>query len=340
MGGKVIAVALLLLSSWGGWSSGGLSAQAGPSNSTYLLVITGLGGEPSYRANFQAAATQIYDAARQWGAADSALIWLAEDPAVDSKRIRGRSTREAVAAAFESLASRVSEGDVVLVVLIGHGGGEGADSRVNLPGPDPVAQDYSRWLGLLSQATVVFVNAASASGDFLPVVSGPRRVVITATRSAVERNESVFATYFAEGLASQQADADKDGRVSVLEAYSYARSRVRNAYESTNRLLTERSLLDDNGDGKGTDDPAALAGDDGSLARRITFGGARLSGDPRIAALQAERRDLELQLERHRLNRSGADSLAWERRMEELLVLIAEKTREIQRLERGGVPES
>src|SRR5690606_31138876 len=111
------------------------------------------------------------------GVADSSLVWLAEDVSLDPTRIRGRSTRDAVAAAFTSLSQRARPGDLFLVVLIGHGSGEGTDSRVNLPLADPTAAEYNAWLTGFSQQSVVFVNTASASGDFAKVLAGPGRVI-------------------------------------------------------------------------------------------------------------------------------------------------------------------
>jgi hypothetical protein len=66
---------------------------------------------------------------------------------------------------------------------------------------------------------VAFIDMTSASGDMLPVVSAPNRVVITATKSSFERNESHFAQFFVDALTKDVADVDKDGRVSLLEAF-------------------------------------------------------------------------------------------------------------------------
>jgi hypothetical protein len=188
-------------------------AQGAPQ---HLVLITGLGGEPAYTRSFAESAAAIYDAAVRWGVADSNRTWLAENPASDRARIRGRADRAGVAAAFAALGRRVRPGEVVLVVLIGHGSGQGRESKVNLMGPDPEAWEYEQWLRPLGRATVVFVNASSASGGFLPVLAAPGRIVVTSTRASTERNESVFHTHFARGLAGGEADADKDGRVSVL----------------------------------------------------------------------------------------------------------------------------
>lgn len=326
---RTVTLALLVL------STAPLAAQNAPA---HVLLITGLGGQAAYSQSFHNAAAQIYDAAGRWGVPDSNRVWLGEDPARDPRRIKARATSAAVAAEFVALGRRVRPGEVVLVVLIGHGSGEGAASRVNLSGPDPTARDYSAWLLPLAEATVVFVNASSASGDFLPVLSGRNRIIITATRSSTERNESIFHGHFARGLATDEADADKDGRISVLEAYSYARHAVRQAYESTNRLLTERAQLDDLGNGRGTEDPAATEGADGGLARQVAFGGESASTDPRIVALMAERRDLEAQVAALRNRRASMSAVAYEAELERLLLLIAEKTQAIRAIQEGRRP--
>jgi hypothetical protein len=90
----------------------------------------------------------------------------------------------------------------------------------------------------------VLVNTASASGDFVPVLSGPNRVLVTATKTGFERNETIFGEFFVDAFASDGADTDKDNRVSVLEAFTYARREVTRRYEDSNRLLTEHALLE------------------------------------------------------------------------------------------------
>ena len=233
---------------------------------------------------------------------------------------------------FGSLVRHSRPGDVVVFFLVGHGSGNGAESRVSLPGPDPTAADYGHWLDRLTGRTVVAIIAASGSGDFLPVLSRPGRIVITATRSASERNESLFASRFAHGLVSLEADADKDGKVSVLEAFLYAQREVAAAYDKDNRLQTEHAQLDDNGDGKGSSEPGSDGVADGALARRITFGSAPAVSDPRVAALLAERQQLETAVEALRRRKDTMSASAYTDSLEKLLVDIAEHTRQIRAL--------
>ena len=293
------------------------AVQAQPGGATRVLLVTGLSGEPRFATRFHSAASALYDAAQlRWGVPDSSLVYLAEDPAQDAKRIRARATRDNLAAAFADLARRSAPGDVVLVVLIGHGSGQGADSRLSLPGPDATAADFLAWLRPLAGCTTVLVNAASGSGDFLPALADSTRIVVTATKTAFERNETTFAEPFARGLSSGAADADKDGRVTLLEAFQFAKREVARSYEARNVLLTEHAQLSDS-----------------ALARSVAFGTQAVPADPALAALYAERRALEGQVDALRRRKGALDSLAYDRELERLLLAIAGKSAAIRAAE-------
>lgn len=292
-----------------------LSAQQ-----THVLVITGLAGEPQYKAAFREAASTLADSARQkWGVADASIVQLSEEHAATPSATRATSTKDEIAKAFLRLSQRVAPGDVVLVMLNGHGAGEGARSRVSLPGPDATAADFSSWLSGFARQTVVFVNAASGSGDFVPALKGRGRVIVSATKTALERNETTFARPFVRGLTGTEADADKDGRVSVFEAFSYAKKEVARAYETDNKMLTEHAILSDT-----------------TLARTVAFGGARASSDPRVVALVGERQELESQVVALRARKASMDSSSYEKELERLLLLVAEKSQAIRAA--GGKP--
>ncbi|MEP7106277.1 MAG: hypothetical protein ABI838_10570 [Chloroflexota bacterium] len=305
-------------------------ARQAAAGGTQVLLVTGLSGEPRFAAAFHAAAAAIYDAAKsRWVRSDSSVIYLAEDPAQDPARIRARATRDCVASAIASMGARSAPGDVVLIVLIGHGSGQGTDSRLNLPGPDATAADFATWLAPLSGRIVVLVNASSGSGDFVAALSAKDRVVVTATKSAMERNETTFGEYFAKALVSELADADRDGRVTLLEAFDFTRREVARGYEAKNLLATEHALLDDDGDGKGSAAPGAAPGD-GALARTVAFGTAPLPTDPRVATLVAERRALEGQVDALRRRKATMDSTAYQRELERLLLEIATRSAAIR----------
>lgn len=302
---------------------------------TYVLVISGLGGEESYSDSFFDWSVTLTEAARQRGVPEENLYYLAEDETRDPQRIDGKSSRETVEKTLQELAAKAGAEDLLWIVLIGHGSYQQGATRFNLPGRDMAAEDFARALEGI-KARVAFVNTASSSGGFVPLLAGENRVIVTATKSGFERNEPLFGGYFVEAFGEAgDADVDKDDQVSLLEGFDYARRKVGGVYQSENRLLTEHAVLDDNGDGKGSTEPS-LEGEDGPLAHRLFLAQApeaKPGLSPEHVALLRERRELE---ERIAELRSQRDGLAEELYLKELEALLLELARVRQAIRRSA----
>lgn len=291
---------------------------------TQLVIVSGLGGAPAFTQAFGALGNGLAQAAFDRAKIpDSAIAWLGEQNAPKTRWYRGASTKENIEQTLARIAARRSE-DQVVVVLIGHGSGEGRDTRISLPGADLTAADFARLLSAFGNRRVAFVNLTSASGDMLPVVAGPNRVVITATKSAFERNESQFGRFFVDALSKDGADTDKDGRVSLLEAFKYAESETKRFYETESRLATEHPQM----------------ADDGQLARRFYLAGGRGSAvsaaSPALNALYAEKFSLDEQIGALKRRKAEMTADAYDDELEKLLLALARKSREIRELERGS----
>jgi hypothetical protein len=157
---------------------------------------------------------------------------------------------------------------------------------------------------------------------------------VTATKSSYERNETLFPRYFVAAFTTPGADTDKDERVSLLEAFVYAKREVARAYETDTRLPTEHAMLDDDGDRRGSAEPDPRAGD-GSLARRFIIGGATTA--TAVAAttavgseLVAKRTRLEAQVDSLRRRKETMAADAYERELERLLVELAQVSQTIR----------
>ena len=301
---------------------------------THVLIITGLGGDPEFRQKFSEwSGTLVSAVGEKFAIPADNIIFLSEDPAADP-RIQGRSTRENVDGAFTTLASDSQPGDYIFVVLIGHGSYANGESRFNLPGPDLTAEDFALRLDQLAERQVAFVNLASASGEFVKALSGEGRAIITATRTGRERNETVFGGYFIDAFAGEAADLDRDGRVSLWEAFEFARIEVTREYSTSNRIATEHAMLDDNGDGEGSTELLDAA--DGALARSMflaadpNLAAARATDDPELKALFGQRAELEQRLEALRAVRGQIDQDRYDTDLEEVLVELALLNREIR----------
>jgi Peptidase C13 family len=316
-------------------------ARPAAAEESHLVIVVGLGGEPKYTEAFHELATSMVKAAeKKLGVAPSRIAYLGEkaaDPALPV--YKGRATREAVQKALGAVAQDARPGDLVFILLIGHGSFQSGEARFNLPGPDMTAADFEPLLARLAAQQVVFVNTASASGDFLKALSGKGRTIVTATKSAMERNQTEFPSYFVQAFAEDSADADKDERVSVLEAFTYARREVERFYEKGHRLATEHAMLDDNGDGTGTSAPDGTTGD-GALARTLFLGGdtatadAAAGGDARLAALRQQRRAAEQKIGALKARKAQMDPAQYEDELEKLLVELARSEAALR--QRGG----
>jgi hypothetical protein len=300
----------------------------------FLLVIVGLAGDPEHGESFNKWGAALAEGASKLGVESANVIYLGEQPGETVKPV-ARATRQEIEKALGTFAAAAKPEDVVYVVVIGHGSFDGRDAKVNLPGPDLGTADFNALLRRLPTKQVVFVNTTSASGPFLEALSGPGRTIITATRNGAEQYATLFGGYFVDALMTDQADADKNRRVSMLEAFTYAKGEVVKAYEREGLLSTEHALLDDNGDKQGSPEPSATAAD-GKLAASLSLGSTAdvaLPADPALRALYVERRDMERRVESLRLLKDSMEPAKYTAELEKLVTALALKTREIRAAE-------
>jgi hypothetical protein len=300
-----------------------------------LLIVVGLAGDPEHGVTFHKWGTQLAESSVRLGVPPERLTYLVDAPAEGDKLVTGKSSREEIARAFDSIAKQAGADDIVFVTLIGFCTYQGGDAKFNLPGPDMTPQDFDAQLKKLPTKQIVFVNTSSASGPFVEKLSAPGRTIVTATRNGAETYATVFGGYFIDALTADAADADKNKRITVLEAFNYAKSEVAKAYEREGFLATEHALLDDDGDKEGSQAPAA-AGKDGKVATLVSLGStdaADLPSDPKLRALYLERRDLERRVETLRLLKDQMEPAKYTSELEKLVTAVALKTREIRAAE-------
>lgn len=291
---------------------------------SYLLVITGVAGDEEHAKQFHKWATTLIDAAKtKDGVSDANITYLGDKPDLDAARIRGRSTSENVQKAVADLAAKAHAGDQVVIVLIGHGSYDGNVAAFSMPGPDMTVADWAAQLKKLSAQKVAFINTTSSSGAFLPGVAAPGRTVVTATKTGGERNEAMFGEFFVDAFGDAAADADRNGHVSVLEAFNYADNKVVKAYQQAGLLRTEHATIDDGGNGK-------LAATQ-YLTAHPADGGLKVDvSDPAMRALVAEREAIQKDIDALKAKKDTLDPARYDQEMERLLTNLALKTKAIR----------
>jgi hypothetical protein len=315
---KSLAVAAVLILFFAFQASGSSSDSA---QQTTVILVVGAPGNAELGSNFVHQAT-LWEAACAQG--NCALIKLGLTPPGETNDF---------ALLKDTLATEPKDGlGPLWLVLIGHGTFDGKEAKFNLRGPDISASDLSLWLQPFQRPLVV-LNTASCSAPFLNKLSATNRVIITATRSGHEQNFTHFGQYFAEAIANPEADLDKDGQVSLLEAFLTASRKATEFYKVQGRLATEHALLDDNGDGRGTPadwfrglratkKPKDAGAVDGAIAQQFCL--VPSQAERQLTAEQRAQRDsLEREVFRLREKKEQLAEDEYYRQMEGLLLQLA-----------------
>jgi len=296
----------------------------------YAVVIQGASGEEQYATLHRGWVDSLLQVLRERFKLDPARVSVLAEQAQDGEE---RSTAENVRAVLARLAGEVQPADLVFIMLIGHGSGQGADAKFNLIGPDLTVTE---WEGLLKpiKGRLAVVNTTSSSFAFLAGLSGPNRIVITATNSYAQRYHTVFPETFIQALTAEAADVDKNQRISLLEAFTYASRLVGLHYEQDGRMATERPMFDDTGDGQGRD--AATDGPDGTVAglTYLDVPEVATSSDPAVQKLLTRQQELTAQIDQLRRRQPSMPPAEFDRQFEPLIIELSLVSRDIRR--RGG----
>jgi hypothetical protein len=292
----------------------------------YAMIITGATGGAVYAAQY-----------REWSEELSRILvdLLKFDPAHvlslgESDRPEAAATAVNIRRQLASLRRTLGRDDLLFVVLIGHGTFDGVDAKFNLVGPDLESGEWATLLRGLP-GRLVLVNTAAASFPFLERLAGARRVVISATDSIAQRFDTVFPEHFIAALSDSASDIDKNGRISIWEAFAAAGAGVRRYYQQRGQLSTERPLLDDNGDGIGRE--SAAPGEDGSFASRTYLDEASPNAAPTdevLLNLMQKRAALEAEVEELRVKKAFMQPAEYEAEFERIMIELARISRDIR----------
>jgi hypothetical protein len=307
-----------------------LSTVAAGAETRRALVVCGASGGPKYAEQMREWRSGLQQALIERYGFESADVRVLVDETVKAGE---QATADHVRKALGDLRTRAAKDDWLLVVLFGHGTYDGEVAKFNLVGPDLTAAEWSSLVGAVP-GRVAVVNTTEASFPFLETLAAKGRIVITATDSAAQKYATVFPEYFVKAMREASTDLDKNGRTSIYEVFAAASAAVRQHYEQRGQLVTERSVLDDTGDGVGRE--ADKEGPDGGLARLfyLDAGAAIATADPELAALIKRQRALETAAEELKLRKGDMPDAEWNAEFEKLMLELAQVSAEIRR--RGG----
>ncbi len=144
--------------------------------------------------------------------------------------------------------------------------------RFNLPGPDITQDDLATWLAGVKASTQLVVLDCPCAGMAAKALARPGRAIVLATTDQ-EAYAPRFGSHFVPALVRPESDANHDGRVSVLEAFTAAAREIEQWYQQMQMLPTETPCIEDDGDGRPSERPWRFEqdGGDGRLAAEIVL---------------------------------------------------------------------
>jgi hypothetical protein len=200
--------------------------------------------------------------------------------------------KNGLSAAFKQVNAKITISDDLFLFFTNHGGGYNNVSHSNEGGVKDISGDeinpyhvdetvyfYGQTDNtLLDDNVAALLNTVQCNklitlmepcygGGFLRDLRGRNRIIISASSefdvsySASDEQYDAFSYFFTTAFNTRAADLNNDGKVSVLEAFLYARSQ-----DNTG----EAPELEDNGDGVGSTNPGTAGSKDGALSK-ITF---------------------------------------------------------------------
>ncbi len=219
----------------------------------YDVIICGSGGEEEYRVKFVAWGNRLRRIlVEDFNHPESNAYLLNEACQEESEAEVLETSLENIRSVFSEIGERISPKDDLFVFLIGHGSFFRGVSKLHIPGPDIAAGDLKNLLEQIPARRIVLVNASSSSAGFVNELSGPGRIICTATRTVDQKDATEFMEFFIQSLQEGSADQDRDERISVLEVCRQAASMTNAWYMSQGLIPTEGAILDDNADGLGS----------------------------------------------------------------------------------------
>jgi hypothetical protein len=292
----------------------------------FAIIIAGATGGEEYAAQYTAWMNDLVQTLTGRLAFEASRVTVLSETDETVKAASAENVRRTIG----SIRQTMKRDDLLFILLIGHGTFDGTDAKFNLVGPD---LESSEWASLLEPlpGLLVVVNTTAGSFPFLEKLSGSRRVVITATDSIAQRFDTVFPEYFIKSFLNEASDLDKNGRISLWEAFAFASAGVRRHYQQRGLLATERSLLDDDGDGVGK--AVADKGADGGYASRVyldeNLPGAAPTDEELLKLLQ--RKSLvEAELDELKIRRTFLPAEEYAREFERIIIELAKVSRDIR----------
>lgn len=184
----------------------------------------------------------------------------------------GISNAENLKETIKTLAAAVQPADRFIFYYVGQANIVAGKLRLNLPGEDITHEQLAEWINRIRASSMLLVLDCPGAGLAVKAMTGQGRIIIGAC-TAEQHYSTRFSEYFVPSLVDSKSDTDSDGKVSLLEAFTFASKQLDDWYFRQLLLKTETPVLEDNADGLPSRQPWRYKQDktDGREASKFFF---------------------------------------------------------------------
>src|SRR5260370_30480214 len=172
---------------------------------TYYITVAGLGGEADYEQRFEGLANDLDKLLKDSGGDLHVFTLSGKD-----------ATRARVSEIFATVAPQAQAHDHLVVILIGHGSFDGAEYKLNLPGPDISGTELAGLCDKIPAKRQLIVDTTSASEGAVVALKKPGRAIITATKSGNAKQATALRRYWTAAMPAPAPHVDTNRSSTAL----------------------------------------------------------------------------------------------------------------------------
>jgi len=246
----IIIILLTIASCFAVAGAAGVERESKPAETknTYALIICGINKDPKERLAKDKAVTNL----RSFFLNNAKLKPARLNVLVADNSFIGKGSKtsnaENLKKTIKNLAATVQSQDRFIFYYIGQANIVAGKLRLNLPGRDITHEQLGEWINQIRASSMLLVLDCPGAGMAVKALTGQGRIVIGAS-TAEQHYSTRFSEYFVPSLLDSKSDTDGDGKVSLLEAFTFASKQLDDWYFSRLFLRTETPVLEDNADG-------------------------------------------------------------------------------------------
>jgi len=239
---------------------------------TYAMIICGINKDPRERFAKGKAVTNLRSFfLNNVKIKPARLSVLVADNSFIGKGSK-TSNAENLKKTIKSLSATVQSEDRFIFYYVGQANIVAGKLRLNLPGQDITHEQLAEWINQIRASSMLLVLDCPGAGMAVKALTGQGRIVIGAC-TAEQHYSTQFSEYFVPSLLDSKSDTDGDGKVSILEAFTFSTKQLDDWYFRQLFLKTETPVLEDNADGLPSRQPWRYKQDktDGREASKFFF---------------------------------------------------------------------